>query len=192
MIFFLMSWYNSLYAMSNIFNGFYNLKDIRGQHGANKAKILIFYFKSDFDSLSSLSFYSYNKMYDKYICRACLRRCGLKIKKMLSFWQLRVGVFDRFNHENQKSSVKYVSRCIQEIAMSNIFNGFYNLKDIRGQHGANKAKILIFYFKSDFDSLSSLDSIWNFLNASGNIFNWALMIFEIKAVKDTNTQLSKL
>jgi hypothetical protein len=50
-----------------------------------------------------------------------------------------------------------------------IFNGFYNLKDIRGQHGANKAKILIFYFKSDFDSLSSLDSIWNFLNASGNI-----------------------
>jgi hypothetical protein len=25
--------------------------------------------------------------------------------------------------------------------LSNIFNGFYNLKDIRGQHGANKAQI---------------------------------------------------
>jgi len=69
------------------------------------------------DSISQVaySFYSYNKMYDKYTCRACLRRCGLQIKKMLSFWQLRVRVFDRFNLENHKSSVKYVSRCIQEI-----------------------------------------------------------------------------
>jgi len=70
-------------------------------------------------------------------------------------------------------------------------NGFYNFKDISGQNGANKAKILNFYFKSDFDGFSSLDSIWNFLNAAGNIFDSALMIFEIKAVKDTNTQLSK-
>jgi hypothetical protein len=108
----------------------------------------------------------------------CLRK-EVWGKEMLSFWQLRVGVFDRFNLENHRSSVNYVSRCIQEIpygislyAMSNIFNGFYNLKDIRGRHGANKAKKFFFYFKSDFDSLSSLDSIWNFLNASGNIFNW--------------------
>jgi hypothetical protein len=40
------------------------------------------------DSISQVaySFYSYNKMYDKYICSACLRRCGLQIQKMLSFW----------------------------------------------------------------------------------------------------------
>jgi hypothetical protein len=56
--------------------------------------------------------------------------------------------------------------------------------------GPTKPK-LIFFFKSDLDGCSSLDSIWNFLNASGNIFDLAFMIFEIKAVKDTNTQLSK-
>jgi hypothetical protein len=38
--------------------------------------------------------------------------------------------------------------------MSNIFNGFYNLKDIRGRHGANKAKFFLFYFKSDFSWIS--------------------------------------
>jgi hypothetical protein len=56
--------------------------------------------------------------------------------------------------------------------------------------GPTKPK-LFFFLKSDLDGCSSLDSIWNFLNASGNIFDLAFMIFEIKAVKDTNTQLSK-